>query len=117
MIYQNKPRMQLDGVFGAFDCPDAGQVTARRGRSITPLQALNLLNSRFLMDQSGILAARLRREAGEQVEAEVDRAFALFFNRNPDAGERAAGVVLVKSDGLEAFCRALFNTSEWIWVE
>ena len=23
MIYQNKPRMQLDDTFGAFDCPDA----------------------------------------------------------------------------------------------
>ena len=117
MIYQSKPRMQLDGVFGAFDCPDAGQVTARRGRSITPLQALNLLNSRFLLDQSKILADRLRREAPAGSAAQVDRAFALFYSRAPDATERAAGVELVGSAGLDSFCRALFNTSEWIWVE
>ena len=117
MIYQSKPRMQLDGVFGAFDCPDAGQVTARRGRSITPLQALNLLNSRFLLDQSKILAERLRRDAPAGAGAQVNRAFALFYSRAPDAAERGAGIDLIGSAGLEAFCRALFNTSEWIWVE
>jgi mono/diheme cytochrome c family protein len=117
MIYQAKPRMQLDGVFGAFDCPDAGQVTARRGRSITPLQALNLLNSRFLLDQSKILADRLRREAPAGSAAQVDRAFALFYSRAPDDAERVAGIELIGSAGLDAFCRALFNTSEWIWVE
>ena len=27
MVYQSKPRAMLDDFFGAFDCPDAGQVT------------------------------------------------------------------------------------------
>jgi hypothetical protein len=37
MIYQAKPRMQLDDTFGAFDCPDAGQISPRRNTSTTPL--------------------------------------------------------------------------------
>src|SRR5439155_18703199 len=36
MIYQSKPRTMLDDVFGAFDCPDAGQRAPRRTSSTTP---------------------------------------------------------------------------------
>ena len=35
MVYQTKPRMQLDEIFGQFDCPDAGQITPKRTSSIT----------------------------------------------------------------------------------
>ncbi|MFM8359783.1 MAG: DUF1549 and DUF1553 domain-containing protein, partial [Verrucomicrobiota bacterium] len=46
LVYAHKVRMERDIVFGAFDCPDAGQSTPRRRPSTTPLQALNLFNSR-----------------------------------------------------------------------
>ena len=117
MVYQTKPRMQLDGIFGAFDCPDAGQIAPRRGRSITPLQALNLLNSRFLLDQSRLLADRLRAEAGAGAAGQVKRAFALLYSREPESPEQAGGEALIAATGLESFCRALFNTSEWMWLE
>ena len=52
MIYETKARMQLDNTFGAFDCPDGGQIAPRRNSSTTPLQALNLLNSPFAMQQA-----------------------------------------------------------------
>ncbi|MGC3971378.1 MAG: DUF1553 domain-containing protein [Pirellulales bacterium] len=61
MIYQAKPRMQLDDVFGAFDCPDAGQTAPKRTRSTTPLQALNLLNSSFSLDEAKVFAERVAR--------------------------------------------------------
>ncbi|MEX1224711.1 MAG: DUF1553 domain-containing protein, partial [Pirellulales bacterium] len=55
MIYGMKIRMEQDAVFGAFDCPDGGQVTPKRSRSTTALQALNLLNSPFLLQQAEYL--------------------------------------------------------------
>ena len=61
MIYQIKPRMQLDDTFGAFDCPDGGQIAPKRNRSTTPLQALNLLNSPFMLQQAGFFAERLKK--------------------------------------------------------
>src|SRR6185295_6052494 len=63
MIYQSKWRMQLDDVFGAFDCPDAGQIAPKRNVSTTPLQALNLMNSRFVLQQAKFFAERVEREA------------------------------------------------------
>ena len=45
MIYGTVVRQRVDGVFGVFDCPDAGQIAPKRTSSLTPLQALNLMNS------------------------------------------------------------------------
>ena len=38
MIYAHKVRRESEAVFGAFDCPDAGQSTASRRESTTPIQ-------------------------------------------------------------------------------
>lgn len=114
MVYQSKPRVQLDDTFGAFDVPDAGQIAPRRTSSTTPLQALNFLNSSFAMQQSELLAARLEKEAGKEADAQVKRAFALAYQREPQAEELTAAVELVSEHGLAMFCRALLNTSEFM---
>ncbi len=116
MVYQAKPRMQLDDVFGAFDCPDAGQAAPKRTRSTTPLQALNLLNSPFLLAEADVFAARVVKEAGTNVEPQVRQAFRIAFGREADAEEAADAAKLVKSHGLPALCRALFNANEFLYV-
>jgi hypothetical protein len=114
MVYQAKPRMQLENTFGAFDCPDAGQIAPRRTSSVTPLQALNLLNSPFILQQAEAMAARVEREAVGN--ARIERAFDLAFNRQPSPEETAAAGKLVAEHGLVALCRALFNASEFLYV-
>jgi hypothetical protein len=116
MVYQFRIRQTTDSVFSSFDCPDGGQVMPKRSRSNTPLQALNLFNSSFVLQQSELLAARLQREAGESPESQADRAFALFYNRPPDAWEREQSAAMIKAEGLLSFCRALYNTSEFLFV-
>jgi hypothetical protein len=116
MIYQAKPRVQLDNVFGAFDCPDAGQAAPRRTSSTTPLQALNLLNSPFAMQQADFFAVRLEKEGNGDPAMEANRAFLLAFGRAPSAEEAAAATALIHEHGLKIFCRALFNANEFINV-
>ena len=117
MIYQSKWRMQLDDVFGAFDCPDAGQIAPKRNTSTTPLQALNLLNSRFMLQQAKFFAERVERDAGADVETQVRRSFRLAFQREPSVAERTASARLVREHGLFALCRALFNANEFLFVD
>jgi hypothetical protein len=117
MIYGTVIRQRPDGVFGAFDCPDAGQIAPKRSRSTTPLQAFNLLNSGFMMQQADFFAARLEKEAGPNPKAKVDRAFALAFQREPDRKERSAGAELIRKQGTRAFCRALLNANEFIYLD
>jgi hypothetical protein len=116
MVYQFRIRQTTDSVFGSFDCPDGGSVTPKRARSNTPLQALNLFNSGFTVQQGELLAARLVRECGEDPAAQVGRAFQLFYSRDPDAAEREASVAMIRSHGLLSFTRAMFNTSEFLFV-
>ena len=116
MVYQSKPRMQLDDIFGSFDCPDAGQIAPRRTSSITALQALNLLNSRFILQQSSLFASRLEREAGLNPNDQVRRAYSLAFLRTPTDDEQTAAEQFVKQYGLPALCRALLNANEFLFV-
>jgi mono/diheme cytochrome c family protein len=117
MVYQQKPRMQLDDTFGVFDCPDAGQIAPRRNVSTTPLQALNLLNSTFTMQQAGFFAERVAKEAGRDVAAQVKHVFALTFQRLPTEREQTAAETLVQAHGLAALCRAVLNANEFVFVD
>jgi hypothetical protein len=116
LVYQSKPRMQLDDTFGAFDCPDGGQIAPHRNHSTTALQALNLMNSRFIMQQAELFAARLAREAGRDTRQQVHRGFRLALGRGPSAEEADAAVQLVQEQGASAFCRALLNANEFLYV-
>ena len=117
MIYQFKPRMQLDDTFGAFDCPDAGQIAPKRNVSTTPLQALNLLNSTFILQQAGYFAGRVEKDAGADIAVQAKRVFALAFQRPPTEKELAAATKLVKDHGLAALCRAVLNANEFVFVD
>lgn len=117
MVYMTKVRMQQDGTFGAFDCPDGGQIAPKRMRSITPLQALNLLNSGFMLQAADQFAARLEREAGADSRAQTGLAFERLFDRQPEPEELEAANQLVKQHGLPVLCRALFNSNEFMFLE
>jgi hypothetical protein len=84
MVYQANPRMQLESTFGAFDCPDAGQTAPRRTSSVTPLQALNLLEQPVHFAAGGV--ARETNRARSERRRAVERAFELALNRSVDNG-------------------------------
>ncbi len=120
MIYAHKVRMEKESVFGAFDCPDAGQTMARRRQSTTPIQALNLINSPFTIQVAEAFAARVDRETatgdGSRVERQVKRAVRLALGREPTAEELVDSVVLVGDHSLVAFCRLLLNTGDFVTI-
>ena len=116
MIYQFKPRLQQDGTFGGFDCPDGTGVAPRRGVSTTALQALNLLNDEFMHDQAELFAARLSKEADSD-SGQVERAFRIVFGRPPTERQSEAARRLLADHGLAAFCRAMFNAGEFVTLE
>ena len=116
MVYQSKPRSELDDFFGPFDCPDAGQVQPKRTSSTTPLQALNLLHGAFLLEQAERCAQRIEQEAGADSAAQLRRGVLLAFGREASADEIAAGSRLIAEHGLPSLCRALYNANEFIML-
>ena len=117
MIYSHKVRMQAVDIFGAFDCPDAGQMKPRRTRSITPVQSLSLLNSPFANRQAAFFAGRVRREAGNGAAAQINLAFRLACARAPKPSEQQALQQLAMEHGLEQACRVLFNSSAFLYLQ
>ena len=116
MIYAHKVRRETEAIFGAFDCPDAGQSTARRIESTTPIQALNLFNSRFILEACAAFAERVKKEVGDDVSKQIRRAYQLAFNRDPDAAELRESEPAVRENGLAVLSRALFNSNEFLFV-
>ena len=116
MVYALKVRMEQDGIFGSFDCPDGSLVMPKRSMSTTPLQALNLFNSRFMLDQAETFAARLRKEAGDDTAAQIRQAWQLAFSRLPEKAEAKDAAEFAKADGLPALCRAVLNANEFLFI-
>ena len=116
MIYMTKIRQEQDDVFGAFDCPDGGQTIARRSRSTTALQALNLLNSPFITQQAEYLAQRLQETCGDRTTEQINLAFQLVFLRSPTPDELADASQLVAKHGLRPLCLALLNANEFLFL-
>ncbi|WP_233200341.1 PSD1 and planctomycete cytochrome C domain-containing protein [Blastopirellula marina] len=115
MIYSHRVRRERDAVFGAFDCPDFGQSTSRRRESTTSIQALNLFNSRFVIEQAAALADRLQTETSE-TPAQVSAAYDRVLLREPSPQELSEATAFVDQYGLASFCRVLLNSNEFLFI-
>jgi hypothetical protein len=116
MIYQERMRRVDDQMFTAFDFPDCGQVRAKRPVSTTPLQALNLMNSDFVMDQSSLIAERARQDTNDHPELAIQRCFELLLGRPPTIKEQASCLDLVREKELQLVCRAIINSNEFAFL-
>lgn len=116
MVYQTVVRMRQDGAFGLFDCPDAGGVAPKRNKTTTALQALNLLNSPFTVQQSVLFASRLERESGADPARQIERAFQLALGRSPSVSEKQAAQATAQVAGMSGVCRALYSASEFLYI-
>ena len=116
MVYMARIRQEQDAIFGAFDCPDGNQVTPSRSRSNTPIQALNLFNSPFIQQQSDILADHLKQSCGTSLDDQIKQAFMSLHAKMPDETEISLSRELIQSEGLPSFCRALYNSSRFLFV-
>jgi hypothetical protein len=114
-------RMWLRGgtspLLDVFDCPDPSVATPRRSVTTTPLQALAQLNDKFVEHYAERFAERLNREAAGDAAAQVRRAYALAFSRQPSADETEFAEKFIAEHGLTQFCMVLFNASEFLYVD
>ena len=115
MVYMTRVRQERDSVFGVFDCPDNSQVTPKRSRSTTPLQALNLLNSHFVMEQAQFLAERLNASESDSA-GRIRLAYELCFGREPDEAEIAEAEAFVQRTDWPQFARAMLNANEFVFI-
>jgi hypothetical protein len=106
-------------MFETFDQPNLVNSIDRRNRTIIAPQALILMNNGMVLTQAAKFADRLKKEAGADVEKQVDRAFRLALSRPPDAFERKSSIAFIKGrpTGLVDFCHALMNLNEFVYMQ
>ncbi len=115
-VYRINVNSGKDPLLDAFDCPDPGVKTPRRGTTTTPLQALELMNSAFVQRMSARLAERVLKKSDNDVGAAIDYAYRLTLGRKPTAVEAARAVAAAKERDLKSVSWALLNSTEFIYV-
>jgi mono/diheme cytochrome c family protein len=116
-IYRFAPRGARITMLDTFDCPDPSAMAPKRAVTTTPLQALALMNNPFVLMMADHFATRLKREAGTDVNQQVQQLYELVYGRPADAAELPEATTFIKSHGLAAFCRVVFNSNEFLYVQ
>jgi hypothetical protein len=111
-IYRYLFRTLPDPFMDSLDCADASQLTPARNQSLTPLQAMSLLNDRFVLRQSEHLASRL---AGDPDP--VRAAYRLILQREPTPEESRRVSEYAARHGLPNACRILLNSNEFMFLD
>ncbi len=119
-----------------LDAADPDEPCPKRSVTTTAPQALTLLNSAFLHEQSARFADRLRRECGEDRVKLVDRAFLLALSRPPTDRETAEALSFLadqakrvsdrpkaedradpEGEAVRALCLVIVNSNEFVTVD
>jgi hypothetical protein len=116
-VYRTWLRSGRNRMLDVFDCPDPSTKTPKRAVTVTPLQALTLMNNSFVLRMSDRFADRLQSEVGDDVHDLVRRAYQLAYNRNPDEEESNDAVSFVAAHTLSDFCRVIINSNEFLHVD
>jgi hypothetical protein len=127
-VYAKISRHNLDSLLRLFDFPDANITAERRTETTVPQQQLFVLNSPFAVEQAKALAARVQREANDDV-GRVQRLFALAYGRPASADEieiasrfLAAGDLpdekaAIKLTRWERLAQVVLESNEFMYVD
>ena len=113
-IYHHNARASVVDLMTDYDQADCTLSVPRRSQTTTPLQALTMMNHTFTLDMAESLAHRV---AGLLDEESVRQVFLLAYQREPTRHETKQSLAVVEAHGLRALCRAVLNSSEFIYLD
>jgi mono/diheme cytochrome c family protein len=129
-VYVRQTRKQLPTHLESFDYPQMNPNCVERRDSTVATQALHLLNNGTVHALAEHFAQRVRREAGADPTARIERAYLIVLGRPPtdeegqigrDALARFAelwtGDAAADLKALAAFCHALMNSAGFLYVD
>lgn len=125
-VYVQVRRSRPLGVLETFDRPVMTPNCTQRNASNVAPQPLMQMNSDFAVAYSGKLAERLRRDAGEDPNAQITLLWKLTQGHQPSAQERSAANEYLQGqaeslpdgqDVLATLCHALLSTNRFLYVD
>ena len=115
-VYRFIVRSQTQPWMTSLDCADPSMRVDRRTESLSPVQALALLNNGFLLTQAESLARRVASER-DGIGEQVQHAFRLSLSRTPEAEESNTLIEYARAHGVAQACRLIFNLNEFTFVD
>ena len=121
-IYRFIVRSQQQPFMTLLDCADPSMQVGRRNESVSPVQALTMLNNALILSMARHFAVKVEQSEGD-LPAKVRRAYYEAVGHPPSASDQKALVSYIKEFGLanEAglanFCRVLFNLNDFSFVD
>ena len=115
-IYRFLVRSQQQPFMATWDCADPSMLVDKRNQTITPLQALALLNNQLTVVMSRHFAERVAQQAATPA-AQVRLAVQLALAREPTSDEQRTLEAFAAQHGLRNLCRVLLNLNEFVFVD
>jgi hypothetical protein len=126
-IYVQVRRSRRLSILEPFDLPRMEPNCASRSTSTVSPQALMLMNSDFVIERARKFAARLRREAGDDLGAQISLAWKLAFAAQPSAAELDSAMAFVQQQAVHfpdqpteataSFCQALLSSNHFLYID
>jgi mono/diheme cytochrome c family protein len=115
-IYRFIVRSQMQPFMTTLDCADPSMQVGKRNESLSPLQALALLNNGLMVTMAKHFAAKLEAGGGD-VMAQIERGFYDATGRKPAKDETQKLVAYAKEFGMTNTCRVILNLNEFNFVD
>ncbi len=115
-IYRFIVRSQQQPFMTTLDCADPSMQVGRRNESVSPLQALALLNNGLILTVSKHFAEKVGRNQGDMA-AKVRRAYYEAVGRPPSLQDERELADYATGFGLPNLCRVLINLNEFSFVD
>ena len=121
-IYAVLKRSLTNPLLETLDLCDTARTTARRLTTTVAPQALTLFNGEFVNQQAKYLADRLEREAGADLQKQIDLAYRLALCRHATNHEIKLITEFYNRSGggrkaREQIGRVLFNLNEFVYPD
>jgi hypothetical protein len=115
-VYVYRKRGLTFPMFQVFDLPEQNVTAAARHISTVPTQALTLLNDEFVLKQAELFADRVKKEAGDNREKQIDLAYRIALTRPPTRAEMMLALAATEGTSLVDLTHVLLNTNEFVYA-
>lgn len=115
-IYRFIVRSQQQPFMTSLDCADPSMQVGKRNESVSPLQALTLLNNALVLSMAKHFATKLESRCAD-VRDQVRQAYSEALGHRPSTETLETLTDYARHQGLANLCRLIFNLNEFSFVD
>lgn len=136
-IYVRQRRKEMPSILETFDLPQMNPNCIQRMDSTVVSQPLHLLNNQMIYDLAGSFADRVEREAGPDLQRQIQHAWLVALNRSPSDEELKISLQALselatkwqtelgaenrsqsaRHNALRDYCHALINSAAFLYID